>query len=106
MNWSPCSAFALTRCQALPAKWSIALSGASTPPMAQMLDADTALARSSPTALPVFHCFQFLPSKCQVPSPPVKPPPPNTQTLDGLSAVTPVNSPVPGNFLAVHFDPL
>jgi hypothetical protein len=51
----------VNRCQLVPLKCSIALSGATVPPTAQMLVADSALARSRPTALPLVHCCQVVP---------------------------------------------
>jgi hypothetical protein len=44
---------------------------------AQISEEDTALPFSKPLALPV-RCRQTRPLKCQVPSPPMNPPPPNT----------------------------
>src|SRR5437660_11662336 len=60
-------------------------------PIPQMLLADTALADTSPMALPV-TCVQVCPSKCQLPVPGPAPEQPNAQTLLSLTAVIPVAS--------------
>src|SRR6516164_5627848 len=60
-------------------------------PMAQMFVADTALADTSPAALPV-TLVQVFPSKCQVPAPGPSPEQPNAQTSLSLTAVIPVDS--------------
>src|SRR6516164_6790691 len=60
-------------------------------PMAQMFVADTALADTSPAALPV-TLVQVFPSKCQVPVPGPAPEQPNAQTSLSLTAVIPVAS--------------
>src|SRR5579863_6555440 len=60
-------------------------------PMAHMSDREMALAVEMAPASPVTLC-QVLPRRCQVPMPGKAPGPPNTQTSDGLNAVTPVIS--------------
>src|SRR5215472_13209719 len=56
-----------------------------------MFLADRALAWTIPLPGALVTCAHEWPLKCQVPTPGKAPGPPNTQTLDGLSAVTPVS---------------
>src|SRR6185437_7133509 len=60
-------------------------------PMAHMSDRERALAVEMAPASPV-TLRQVLPRRCQVPMPGNAPEPPNTQTLVGLNALTPVIS--------------
>src|SRR5215472_1251733 len=58
-------------------------------PIAHMSDRERALTNVTPPASPVTLC-QVIPRRCQVPMPGYAPGPPNTQTSDGLNAVTSV----------------
>jgi hypothetical protein len=62
-----------------------------------MFAGDRALASTIPSCVAVGLFVQDLPLKCHVPKPGAAPGPPNTQTLLGLNAVTPVSSPKPVN---------
>src|SRR5215472_16875037 len=60
-------------------------------PMAHMSALEMALAVEISPASPVILC-QVVPLRCQVPRPGFAPGAPNTHTLVGLNAVTPVSS--------------